>query len=206
MKENPSSIEVFDFDKNWHLVVPHLHDDKVERVLAESLQRYDQMYPNSIDFWHRREGLRRRDRKLFSGPIGPWRYSPNYWTLKASRRVARAGCGPHLNRNQRSEKRAKALRQAEVAFYPRPDTVEWYQAFGLCHWLAPWLRELGERIYPQYLCCILSGECHSLAYSVDHGNKIRVIFDILNFREMTAKQLIEFATRKREEREKALSC
>ena len=37
--KNPSSIEVFDFDKNWHLVLPHLHDTKVERVIVESLSR-----------------------------------------------------------------------------------------------------------------------------------------------------------------------
>jgi hypothetical protein len=97
------------------------------------------------------------------------------------------------------------VRRDEFAeqFYPQPDTYQWYQLWRACHWLAPWLKELGKLVFPELHWHILTGPRHSLACGADTGHNIRVLFDILNFEVMSAKELIEFAScrpRRRTER------
>jgi hypothetical protein len=86
-------------------------------------------------------------------------------------------------------------------FYPQPDSPEWYQNRQGGEWLAPWLLELGKLVFPKFtwhlskefdchfihwfdnggdqLCDILT---HSVAYGM-HGGKVRMVFDILNYKE-----------------------
>jgi hypothetical protein len=204
---NPSSIEVFDFDKKWDLVLPHLHDSIVERVLAESMSQCER--PIAAVGTIRPRRWRKYDCS-YDPARGPWAESrTDYWAVELDRRAEKATPGfVWKNDDDPTEEEWEEYQQFRAQFEPKPDTVDWYTSIGHCHWLAPWLREIGQRVYPQYRCRIMAGDDHSLAYSTDRPGNIRLIFDILNFREMTAIELIEFATRKNTEpeTESTLSC
>jgi hypothetical protein len=175
LKINKSSIDVFDFKNHWHLVTPHLHHPRVEAALI-------------------REG--------FDLQEGPWSQTrTSLWLEKVSSRysdaVARGEVEDLGDPEDWADESDYVDREYEArsAFNPKPGTYEWYQSFHDCHRLAPFLKELGKRVFPLLNWRILSGDDHSLAYGADRiGNIIR-IFDILNFDQMSAIELLDFATR-----------
>jgi hypothetical protein len=136
---NPSSIEVFDFDRKWDLVLPHLHDDKVERVLADSMNQCERPIA-AVGTLNR---LRRRKRQCcrdsFDPTQGPWCCSTsNYWPDEILRRANEAT--PRFVWTETddvpSEEETEEFNKFQAQFAPKPDTVEWYLAVRLCHWLA----------------------------------------------------------------------
>jgi hypothetical protein len=72
---------------------------------------------------------------------------------------------------------------------PQPDTYEWYQLFGACHWLVPWLLKLGRLIFPDLKWMAVRGELHSFAGGLE-GTKPRMLFDILFFKKLSAQEII----------------
>jgi hypothetical protein len=193
-QESAPPIEVFDFRKNWHVVKPFLQHPKVTRALERGMNGYLAM--------RRQECAERgvgEDRWKFkyNPASGPWAYdSSDRWLMLTddlfNAAVARGEFVWNLGDNEESElERSFEFRQQ---FYPQPDTLEWYQLFGACHWLAPFLKQLGKLAFPQWKWKGISGPLHSLAAGCDSAGNVRVVFDILNFDTRTAAQLLEFAT------------
>src|SRR5262249_29461638 len=81
-------------------------------------------------------------------------------------------------------------------FYPKPDTLEWFQFWSAAQYFTPWLMELGRCVYPELDWKVMTGDEHSLAYGTDKLGNIKVLFDHHCF-EWDACDLIEFASRKR---------
>jgi hypothetical protein len=156
-----SAIEVFDFEKNWAKVVPHLHHPKVKAALAEA---------------------------GFDLKQGPWsHFLCNYWLQELDRRAEEA-----LKQRAVSEKRwNRILKQRE----PKPGTLDWYQCPYGAQWLAPFLRELGELMFPEYTWKTMTGVRHSVAYGTDQMGTIKIIFDILGFK-LPAIEIIDWVTQK----------
>lgn len=67
--------------------------------------------------------------------------------------------------------------------------LSFYRAYGMCHWLAPFVLALARRIYPKDDWEILTGEHHSTVTNVERT----FVFDILNFDRMTARECLLFA-------------
>lgn len=69
--------------------------------------------------------------------------------------------------------------------------VSWYQPYGRCHYIAPFARAIGEKLYPQYRWGFLTSEKHTIAIGMD-GQEIRIVMDILLFRQYSAEDSISF--------------
>lgn len=170
-----SAIQVFDFEKDWHLVEPHLNHPKVKNALI-------------------REG--------FDLAAGPWTdTTSDYWAQKIMDRANDAIAKGDVrwepaDPDDPTEEEWEEYFKIERQFEPKPDSYEWYQCFHGCHWLAPFLRELGKRAFPSLTWKLMKGDDHSLAFGTNRKGNIRMIFDILNFKEMSAIELIQFASRK----------
>jgi hypothetical protein len=64
-----------------------------------------------------------------------------------------------------------------------------------CFRLAPFLRALGEAVFPHFTWGIMRGVRHAFAYGTDAAGTIKIIFDILFFK-FPAIELIDLATQK----------
>jgi hypothetical protein len=170
-----SAIEVFDFEKQWHIVQPCLHYAHVEAALTVA---------------------------GFDLKKGPWVLSrTDYWAHLISERASEALRRGEIQfepqgQDDWTEEDWDKWQKIESQFWPKPDTLEWYQCIGGCHRLAPFLRELGKLVFPDLTWKMMKGVCHSCAFGMEATGNIKVIFDILRFREHSAIQIIEAATRK----------
>jgi hypothetical protein len=195
----PNSIEVFDFAKEWNRVKPHLNHPKVKGTF----EYYMRLFLKGI-----RDDLEKAGRDT-SHPVlhfdpnqGPWTQSTtSYWqdTIEAQAQAAvdRGEFVPDWKPDEKpTDEQWARFMEFEKRFHPQSGTYRWYQVIGACHWLAPWLAELGRRIFPQLHWRLMEGEAHSFAYGADDAGTIKIIFDILNFEFKSAMELIEFATRK----------
>jgi hypothetical protein len=189
------AIEVFDFEKNWHLVKPHL--PAAEQALADGLNDYfAQRAEECVE-----RGLNPKRWQIRYDPsAGPWSYcSSDYWLREASLRAEDAILGgkvkwdPPEDYEDEGSARRKFDAYYEICcrFAPQPHTFEWYQLFGACHWLVPWQLKLGKLIFSQMKWMAVNGELHSFAGGLE-GTKARMIFDILNFKTKSAAELIEW--------------
>ena len=60
--------------------------------------------------------------------------------------------------------------------------LSWYQPWGNCHWIAPFTKRIGERLYPYLHWDILYGDIHTV--SIGRNNEtgsIMVVMDINYF-------------------------
>ena len=188
-------MQVFDFKANWHLVVPHLKDANLNEMLERCVNRYLQ---DDYDFRVAQTG----------GPVvwlgryepanGPWFYTrSDYWltyaTELADAAVDRGDFAWNCKDGEEpTEEEFDRYSEFCNQFYPRCGTYQWYQLFGACHWLAPWLKALGKRVFPHLKWRVMQSEWHSFAYGVDpDGNGI--IFDILLFETHSAQQILDWA-------------
>lgn len=74
--------------------------------------------------------------------------------------------------------------------WPRDGSYRWYQPFGKCHWIAPFLLGLAKKIYPKDSWYIQRGYFHT---TVTNTNKT-IVFDILLFeRGYTPRQALIYA-------------
>jgi hypothetical protein len=198
-------IEVFDFRKNWCVVEPFLNHPNVRKALEQGMNDFCAMrmskcaeLGNDTDFLN-----------LECGPaLGPWSFGRlDLWDIRANVLFNRAilegefvyKTGEDGEISKAEEKRAERFRQQ---FFPRPNTCEWYQLLGGCHYLVRFLQELGKLAFPQFAWRVMQGPAHSLAYGCDETGNIKIIFDILNFEQMAALELIAFASRTHSTEEK----
>lgn len=179
-------IEVFDFAKKWHLVKPFLHRPEIEMLLKVVMHDV---------------ALQRR-REVYDPARGPWRYSDcDYWSHRANElgnaAIERGEFRWQVDLaddEQPSDAEWERYNKFEAQFFPQPDTFQWYQAWGASHRLAFWLEELGRLAFPELDWKILECPRHSVACGIDKDRKIKILFDILMFQEMSAKEILEFAS------------
>lgn len=191
-----SSIEVFNFRKNWPLVRPHLA--AAELALERGINAYLAAEVRAI----KKKGLDPAAVKTKYDPQrGPWSYASDFWVEEVDNKMEAA-----IERgdfkweppdedadDSTSERIGREYEDYSQKFYPQPDTPEWYQLFGACHWLVGWQLVLGKRIFPQFNWKPFRSDFHSFAAGIDQQGNLRIIFDILNFETMTAAELIDFA-------------
>jgi hypothetical protein len=192
------AIEVFDFDRNWSLVIPFLHEPEIEALLGKCVNAF--ITSRNIERL-RRNPTSTSSFKPYDAKEGPWRYTPSfYWVNRREAQMEKAiDAGdfeilPDNATYEDEEEYYDAYDLLADEFYPQPETYEWYQLLDGSRCLAPWLKALAARVFPQYEWNIVEGKQHSLVYGCDGQEKIRVLFDILKFAEMSSKQLIEFVT------------
>jgi len=190
--------EVFDFRNKWALVLPHLAHPKVRKALVKGMRRFCETERARLLSEGYRPGQIRDIR--YNPTKGPWFYTPDdRWLHRARHGVELAmdrgefSCTCSNPDSLPPAEKAK-YDQFEARFLPRPDSYYWYQCFGACHWLAPWLKELGKCSFPQLSWKILHGERHSLAVGLAQS-RIRLIFDILTFDRLSAIEMLEFVNR-----------
>jgi len=78
---------------------------------------------------------------------------------------------------------------------PLKHSVGWYQCRHCCHWICYFCIELGMKIYPKLDWYIVSGRRHSVAVGFKYSQPY-MIFDILNFEDMSAENILDFADKK----------
>ena len=82
----------------------------------------------------------------------------------------------------------------ERQFYPEDGGYESYQLFDYLHcgcwWLAPWMKELGQLIYPHPTWEFKRGDQLGIAYGKGDDGRIEVVFDIMHF-EQPANELMD---------------
>jgi hypothetical protein len=198
-----SSIQVFDFRKHWDLVRPHLPE--AESTLGLEIQDFIKTRRRECA----KSGLDPTHWSLTYDPdLPPFAYTASdYWLREAARKANVAihrgeftFCDPDKVDDATAKRNVDEYGRFLDKFYPQPDTPEWYQLFGACHWLVGWLLILGKRIFPHLNWMPIYGDLHSFAAGIDHTGNMRIIFDILNFETMTAKQLVNFASRRKKPR------
>ena len=75
---------------------------------------------------------------------------------------------------------------------PKPYTLNWYRPWGFCWGIAPFCRELGKCIYPELRWRIVRGAEHTIAVGFKDDEPY-MIFDILNFDTMSAREILDLA-------------
>jgi hypothetical protein len=216
--EKKMKIELFDFNKDWNLVKPHLNDPEVLDALDESMISFSMDYKEPhVPVWDR------------SNNIGPWDYTTSlYWDFQAcdefdespeaqdlyekySRLFIKAGYDPEdvlyqdedPEMTEKCKKLLDAYYQEEVElkeqFYPKPGTFQWYQCFHSGHYYVHFERALAEKVLPEYQWEIFAdyGESNGTGYAgfsgvvgINDDGDI-MVFDLLHFESMTANEILE---------------
>jgi hypothetical protein len=191
---------VFDFAAadNWALCRPHLETPWLKRVLDQAMRAYLSERTGPAR-WHR--------------DCGPWDYATSdVWyqrTLDAfhaaepdwdarnahlwpgqGKHEWSEDCPPECDCEEPPPAYWEAHNKAAAKYDPQHGTYHWYQAFGLCHWMANWGAALGTLVYPQLEWCKYSGQKHSTAIGLDNG-RLAMIFDILWFEDSGWRKIID---------------
>lgn len=196
-----SSIAVFDFDMDWKLVRPHLHRPEVEQALNRGMTAYRAMRARLCSDDCPGPNLWQLPYCAEQGPLSC--DSTDYWLYRTETLLEAAISNgtikfdwPEENADEKTMEDASETYSAlQNQFYPKPDTLEWYQLSNAAHYLAPWLLELGKCVYPKLEWRVMIGDQHSLVYATDAIGSISMLFDILYFR-WPAIDLLELTTRK----------
>lgn len=67
--------------------------------------------------------------------------------------------------------------------------LSWYQPWGRCHHIAPFSWAIGKKVYPDLEWKFLTSDAHTVAVGMA-GDDIKIVMDILLFRDYTAEQSI----------------
>ena len=160
------TLHVFDFARNWNLVLPHLKDSRAEAALDRGMQDL---------------GKNRWRGRPWIPSEGPWEWSSMdvHWE-----RAAEAMCwydGECGDDGYNAEMRTHL---------PKPDTAAWYQVFGDCHYIAPWAAAIGRLVYPQLRWRVVRGLTHSTAWGRPSDDSDGgILFDILLFEDTTGDEI-----------------
>lgn len=75
----------------------------------------------------------------------------------------------------------------------RDGCLSWYQPLGCCHHIAPFSWALANLLYPDLSWGFATGELHTVVIGYDKLPETpKMVFDILLFKQMTAKQSLNF--------------
>ena len=207
------NVTMFNFKENWNLVEPHIYEPEILDLLDKGMSEYVSKDPDSnLPSWDRKNGL------------GPWEYSctTGHWSDRAmdmandsrewrdaNKRLGKVlnfagykeedfGCeteDPYLKKLNEDfwNHYNRIMRQ----FYPQPDSYEWYQCICAGCELAPWLKALAKRVFPDYSWVILDIINDKLRMLLDATvigtapDGKRMIFDILKFEHYPAEDILK---------------
>jgi hypothetical protein len=72
--------------------------------------------------------------------------------------------------------------------------LSWYQPWGRCHDIAPFVWAIGKELYPELNWGFISGRLHTVVVGYkDDFNRPEYVMDILYFKRMTANESLNFA-------------
>ena len=170
-------INIFNFDKDWNLVEPHLNDPEVTELLDQGMLRFSL-----------------RDDKWIHLPLwdvenghGPWEYTkfdthatyafdkqfedPEYNAMIDKYYGILSDMGIELEKdefieeffdfdyaeNSEDEKILKVAKEYKKEleaiynkFIPKKNTYKWYQCFDAADYLCDWSKKLAEKTFPSY--------------------------------------------------------
>jgi hypothetical protein len=187
----------FDYENDWHLVVPHLSDPGLQQLLDTQLGNFIKRHFS----W-----------RTYEPGSPPWIWTDIGWHCwQASERAEQAGLMTELYREfgficpdafhdaiQNDEDLSQRVntRKAEIKapFLPQHDEVAFYQVYGACHFLAPFFAQLARRVVPDLVWTILSGRHHSTVIGRrtlrgPDGRKIVMLFDPLRSHQPASETL-----------------
>lgn len=76
----------------------------------------------------------------------------------------------------------------------REGCLSWYQPWGRCHHIAPFCWALGHKLFPDLEWGFVSGEWHTVVIGwPDDTERPEWVMDILQFREWSAHESLDFA-------------
>jgi hypothetical protein len=157
--------KVFNFRRHWSKKVkPHLFDEKVQYALNIGMEEL-------MDIWRFDAKIKTEEEFEALDEYMKQRFT---WT---------PGNPPYL----------KTSSDYWLNFRtPKKHSVDWYRPMQCCHWICFFCFELGRKIYPKLDWEILQGKRHSVAVGFKY-NQPYMIFDILNFEQMSAQNILDFA-------------
>ena len=161
LKENDEmeiKIEIFDFEKDWNLVEPHLDDPKLLKLLNKAMRRFSIRHkPMNLPIWDPTDD------------IGPWKYEGRP-CVHEQRAVCKASAEEEVlteeykqiceNENLEFEatvfsKGPKNLKAHEISkafneesskivndYLPKKNTYKWYQCYTAGNYLKKWQLQL----------------------------------------------------------------
>jgi hypothetical protein len=161
---SPTCPVHFDYDKDWHLVVPHLSDPYLQRFLDAQLGDYVREHMAFMTY-------------IPGTPPWTWTLADHHYD-KAAERAKQSGqmdglyrefgftC-PHafheaLEVDEDLEQRCRdRIDEIEAPFLPQPGSVAFYQVWNACHWMAPFFTLVAQRAVPNLIWTTLGGPYHS---------------------------------------------
>jgi len=165
-------ITKFDFDKDWHLVEPHLNDPEVAELLDQGMLRFslrDDKW-NHLPLWDVEHG------------VGPWDYTkfdthhtyayekqmedPEYHKLLEEYYSILKDRGVDLDNlvlindlyqdsddvkiNEANLIFQEKFERIYSKYLPKINTYRWYQCYGAADYLCDWSKKLAEKTFPNY--------------------------------------------------------
>jgi hypothetical protein len=213
MKQNEIKIEIFDFEKDWNLVEPHLDDPKLLKLLNKAMHKFSIDHgPKDLPIWDPTDD------------IGPWKYGVIYNHEQQARE--KASEGPEVEAlmeeyleicekenlefeetmistdHEDPKKREIAEVFIEKSFQiinkylPQKGTYQWYRCYTAGSYLKKWQLALARKIFPNYKWRIYEktaakfGQC-AIAHIGKGPNGDYLIFDIFNFNKGSVDGILE---------------
>jgi hypothetical protein len=177
-----AGIEMFDFKRNWHRVVPHLSQKSVRLALCDGMKTYVAgPYTKMVE-----RGEIPGDLPVapYNNNIGPWRYSCQpIWDIRAE--IEREALRTHVYLPDWLLPGDK-LPRVSMLFFPQRRTFQWFQCFGAEEYLKAWQIELGKCLYPS----LRWEETHPVACGTNEAGEIKVVLDLVNFEVATPNDLL----------------
>lgn len=197
------TYEIFDFKQKWDTIRPLLRRKKIINALVKRFNNYLSQYPNVMKyrgkFTSASAPWKYTKSDYWSCTIEKQikEHFPN-WEIKW---LESTGI-PNFEYIYYPEEFISELKQLGITiddvkilsiefqqisntlsciFEPKIGTLDYYCAYGLCHWLTNWLKEIGKILYPQHKWKIISDKLHSNVIGV--LDKHFIIMDILNFKD-----------------------
>ena len=154
----------FDYENDWHLVVPHLSDPGLQQLLDTQLGYFVRRHFS----W-----------RTYEPGSPPWIWTDLGWHCwQASERAEQAGLMTELYRefgficphafhealevDEDLEQRCRdRIDEIEAPFLPQPGSVAFYQVWNACHWMAPFFTLVAQRAVPNLIWTTLVGPYHS---------------------------------------------
>jgi hypothetical protein len=225
-KQNEIKIEIFDFEKDWNLVEPHLDDPKLLKLLNKAMRRFSIHHkPMDLPIWDP------------SDDIGPWRYGKTYFHEERARRNASEGpevgalideylaiceienfefdetvySTDHEDPKKREIAEAFIEKSLQIIdkYLPQKGTYQWYQCYTAGGYLKKWQLALAKKIFPDYKWRtyeghdVKFGQCEIVQIGKSpNGNYL--IFDIFLFNKASVDKILEYVGLHRDDLENPL--
>jgi hypothetical protein len=218
-----SAVEVFDFNKKWHLVEPHLNSPHIIDLFDDGMERFCMQHKwRNLPDWDRKNG------------IGPWVYSrldahseeimnkmnedpeceildKKYYNI--GKKMGMDFDNPveftdflYTSKDPKiialRDSYQKESNNIERKHSPKPNTYKWYQCFGACFFLAAWQEALAKKVFPNLKWQTIQNHKSLPANSRYGGHSTSIgigpkgkiiIFDILLFENTTLDGILNAA-------------